>query len=128
MGRRQRQETEVAEEHALGPTSLARRRRGRRAVPQPSLARLGTMEDEPWRMGHARTSREGVSYKFCLADSSGHQLRDGQEIAVSTQGAAQPSITARGWKWQAMVDTAISQHSLRAHDGTDEITVDAEPT
>ena len=86
------------------------------------------MEDESRRMGYARTSREGISSKIYLADGSCHQLRNSRKAAVSTQGPAQPSLTAPGWRQQVVVDNTTIQHSLRIHDGPNWATVDVVST
>ena len=78
------------------------------------------MEYKPRRVGHARASRKGVSCKICMADGSGQQLRDSQEVAVSPQYAAQPSTATFDWR-KVVVGNAASQHSFGAGDGANRV-------
>ena len=84
------------------------------------------MEYKPRRVGHARASREGVSCKICMADGSGHQLRNSQEAAVSLQRAAQPSTATFDWR-KVVVGNAASQHNVEDDDGANQVTADALP-
>ena len=56
------------------------------------------MEYKPRRVGYARAGRVRVPRKIRMADGSGQQLRNSQEVAVSPQHAAQPSTATFDWR------------------------------